>query len=81
LKFEKIEGLEFIIYHLKKLGFGQYGQMGLVPLSFQEIGAYIEYAKVPLQPKEVTLIRELSEIYCSYLNNKNPQVKSPFKKD
>lgn len=63
------------------MGFGQYGQMGLVPLSFQEIGAYVEYAKVPLTAQEVTLIRELSEIYCSYTNNKNPKVKSPFKKN
>lgn len=55
--------------------------MGLVPLSFQEIGAYITYAGIDLTPQEVTLIRELSEIYCSYTNNKNPKVKSPFKKN
>lgn len=53
--------------------------MGLIPLSYSEIGAYVEYANVPLTGDEVVLIRELSELYCSFSNNKNPSVKSPFK--
>lgn len=75
---EKIEGLEFVIYHLQKLGYGQFGAMGLIPLSYSEIGAYVEYAKVPLTGDEVVLIRELSELYCSFSNNSNPNIKSPF---
>lgn len=52
--------------------------MGLIPLSYSEIGAYVEYAKVPLTGDEVVLIRELSELYCSFSNNSNPNIKSPF---
>lgn len=79
IELEKIEGLEFVIYHLQKLGYGQFGAMGLIPLSYSEIGAYVEYANVPLTGDEVVLIRELSELYCSFSNNKSPSVKSPFK--
>ena len=54
--------------------------MGLVPLSYTEINAYIQSTNTPLSGDEVLLIRELSEIYCSYSNNKNPTLQSPFNK-
>ena len=75
-------GYDYLMFHLQKMGFASNGAMGgYLPLSFQEIDCYIRSTEAVLSGDEVLLIREMSENYCRYVNDKNPQTKSPFKKD
>lgn len=52
--------------------------MGLSPISFTEINAYMQSTSTPLNKDEVLLIRQLSQAYLSGLNDTDPQSKAPY---
>lgn len=80
-EYPKIKGYEYLIQHLQNLGFGTSGMSGFNVLSFQEIHAYNECTCSDLSPDEILLIRQMSEEYCRYINDRNPATQSPPYKD
>lgn len=61
------------------MGWVEYGGMGgAMPLSFKEINSYLQCMKIDLTSDEIMLIRQMSRHYVSYLNDENPQTKSPY---
>jgi hypothetical protein len=60
------------------MGWSQSTGMGLSPLSFTEIKAYMELTASPLTPDEVLLIRKMSQAYVSNVQNRDPQTKPPY---
>lgn len=52
--------------------------MGLSPISFQEIDAYMSLCEVYLSGDEVLIIRKMSQAYVSHLQDKDPNSKPPF---
>lgn len=82
IDFPDLGGYDYLMFHLQKMGYASSGAMGgYLPLTFLEIDAYIRSTEAVLSGDEVLLLREMSENYCRYINDKNPQTKSPFVKD
>lgn len=52
--------------------------MGMIPLSFQEIKAYIELTHTPLNSDEVMLIRQMSQAYIAELNDTRNEREAPY---
>ena len=52
--------------------------MGLIPLSFTEIKSYNDLIGANLSPSEIMIIRKMSQIYVSQVQDKRPFCKSPF---
>lgn len=52
--------------------------MGMIPLSFQEIKAYMELTNTPLNSDEVMLIREMSQAYIAELNDTRNEREAPY---
>lgn len=52
--------------------------MGLSPISFQEIDAYMKRCEIHLSGDEVLIIRKMSQAYVSNVQNKDPHAKPPF---
>jgi hypothetical protein len=73
-------GADYLVHHLDRLGWVEYGFSGALPLSYKEIHSYMETTKTPLNPEEVYLIREMSMSYLSQLNNNDPSAKMPYNK-
>lgn len=80
-EYPNIKGYEYLIQHLQNLGFGTSGMSGFMPLTFQEINAYMQCTSTPLTPDEVLILKDMSNEYCKFINDKNPSTKSPDYKD
>lgn len=52
--------------------------MGMIPLTFQEIKAYMELTNTPLNSDEVMLIREMSQAYIAELNDTRNEREAPY---
>lgn len=52
--------------------------MGMIPLTFQEIKAYIELTNTPLNSDEVMLIREMSQAYIAEINDTRNEREAPY---
>lgn len=52
--------------------------MGMIPLSFQEIKAYMELTNTPLNSDEVMLIREMSQAYIAEINDTRNEREAPY---
>lgn len=52
--------------------------MGMIPLTFQEIKAYIELTNNPLNSEEVLLIRQMSQAYIAELNDTRNEREAPY---
>ena len=52
--------------------------MGMIPLTFQEIKAYMELTNNPLNSEEVLLIRQMSQAYISELNDTRNEREAPY---
>ena len=52
--------------------------MGITTLSYTEIKAYSDLTETPLNADEVSIIRMMSKEYCSYLQNRDPNIKAPY---
>ena len=64
--------------HLNNIGWYSSNGMGLVPISFGEIKAYMELTATPLTPDEVMIIRRMSQAYVNNVQNKDPNAKPPY---
>ena len=73
-----ISGGEHILLHLNNLGWCSSNGMGITALSYTEIKAYRDLTETPLNSDEVMLIRQMSQSYVSYVQNKDPQKKAPY---
>jgi len=78
IPFPSIEGVEFIVEHLHNLGWASSNGMGMEPISFREIEAYINTTHAHITANEVMLIRKMSLEYIRHSSNKNPAIKPPF---
>jgi len=70
----------YIVHLWQKMGRYMHGAMGIIPLNFQEINAYLQATQTYLSEDEVILIRDMSNSYVSYLQNENPTISAPFSK-
>lgn len=70
--------MEYIVAHLNNLGWCESSGMGLSPISFTEIKAYVDLTDSPLTVDEVMIIRKMSQSYVSEVQNKDPNAKPPF---
>jgi len=52
--------------------------MGLSPISFQEIDAYMSRCDVYLSSDEVLILKKMSQAYCNKVSDRNPQSSPPF---
>ncbi len=52
--------------------------MGIIPLTFQEIKAYMELTNSPLNSEEVLLIRQMSQAYITELNDTRNEREAPY---
>lgn len=68
----------YLIEHLENMGFYMSNGMGIVPLTFQEIEAYMRTTDTPLNADEVMIIRQMSQSYIQELNDTNPESKAPY---
>jgi len=60
------------------MGYAMHGAMGgYVPLTYQEIHAYLESTNTTLNGDEVVLIREMSESFCQFVNNPSKHLEKP----
>lgn len=63
-----IQGAEYIVGMLQEAGLMSTSGMGPVPLSWQEIEAWIRCAEVEPELWERLMVKELSEVYVGELN-------------
>jgi len=80
IEFPPIIGVEYILEHLDRLGWVSSSGMGITSISYQEIESYIRLTNTSLTPDEVLLIKEMSSLYASYSQEKNPNVTLPYKR-
>ncbi len=80
VEYPPIMGADYIIEHLNNLGWYSSSGMGVTSLSYQEIEAYIRLTNASLSPNEVLLIKQMSSLYASYCQEKNPNAKIPYKR-
>ena len=73
-----INGAEYLVVHLTNLGWVSSNGMGIVPISFTEIKNYIEVTESSLTGEEVIIMRKMSEQYCKYVQDSNPNTKPPY---
>jgi hypothetical protein len=73
-----VQGAEYLVQHLNNLGWCGSSGMGMTPLSFTEIKAYIDVTKASLTPDEVLLIKRMSQLYVGYSQDTNPSQKTPY---
>jgi len=78
IEMPNIEGAEHLLAHLNNMGWCTSSGMGISPLSFIEIKAYIELTETPLNADEVMLIRQMSQGYVSEVQDKNPNKHAPY---
>ena len=55
--------------------------MGIFPITFTEINAYIQSTNTPLNRQEVLLIKRMSSAYVSEVSDKNPNKLAPYATD
>jgi len=60
------------------MGFYMSSGMGMIPLTFQEIKAYMELTNNPLNSEEVLLIRQMSQAYIAELNDTRNEREAPY---
>ena len=73
-----VEGGEYLLQHLNNLGWCSSNGMGLSPISFIEIKAYIDTTETYLSGEEALLVHRMSQLYVNEINDKNPNKKAPF---
>lgn len=59
------EGAEYLVALFHSAGTATQTGMGLVPLSWQEIRAFVHCTQATVTPWELGVIRKLSEAYCA----------------
>lgn len=68
LQFPELEGADYIVALLQEAGLMSSNGMGAVPLSWQEIDAWLRTTETRLTVWEKLMIKEMSEVYVSDLN-------------
>lgn len=68
----------YLLEHLENMGFYMSSGMGMIPLTFQEIKAYMELTNNPLNSEEVLLIRQMSQAYIAELNDTRNEREAPY---
>ena len=76
--FPDIKGFEYLLRFLSEMGWYEMGISGAIPLSYTEIYSYMQSTNTPLSPKEVKLIRKMSEEYITFAMDKNPAATAPY---
>jgi hypothetical protein len=74
----ELKGSEFLLEHLKALGYALQGDMGRTPLTFSEIKAYMDCMNLTLSPSEVSLLRKMSEAFTYQTYDRNPLATPPY---
>lgn len=77
--FPELKGAEYLLEHLKTIGFYSNGGMGIVPITFQEIKAYSDLMGIQFTPKEVVTLREMSNAYVNQSYDKGFDCRRPYK--
>lgn len=80
LEFPKIDGAEYLLHHIKQIGYTTSNGMGLSPVSYQEIMAYSILNGLEFESWEVNCLKDMSVQYCRYVSDKNPNSTAPYKK-
>ena len=78
IEFPELKGAEYIVSHLDNLGWALQGANGYIPLTFQEIYAYMQATQTPLNSEEVLLIKKMSEAYVAQSYDKDPMARMPY---
>lgn len=55
----------YLLDILEDMGFYRNGAMGLIPLDFKEIKAFLEISDIDLDYEDIVLLRSLSHIYTT----------------
>jgi hypothetical protein len=74
----KLGEAQYLFMHLQALGYYTNTGMGLSPLSYTEIKAYCDLTGNEFTPDEVTIIRNMSQLYVNQSHDKNPNAKAPY---
>lgn len=74
-----IKSNQHLIGYLQDMGYYLSTGMGMSPLPFTEIKAYIDLMKLDLSIWEVSTLREMSVAYVSQHNNNYDDTESPYK--
>lgn len=73
-----MNGAEYLVKHLENLGYAMQGMSGYIPLSFQEIYAYMKATNTPFSADEALILKKMSNAYVSQSYDKDPTSKMPF---
>jgi len=73
-----VKGADFLLEHLREMGYNLQTGMGSIPLTFSEIKAYMECLNITFSPSEVLLLRKMSEAYTYQTYDKNPLSSPPY---
>lgn len=77
--FPPLEYCHHLVNYMQELGFVSQSEMGLCPLNWQEIKAWMEATGTDLDPWSLSLLITLSRKYLSQLNqSENPQTPAPY---
>ena len=69
----------FLIEHLQNMGFCQSTGMGISPLPFTEIKAYVDLMKISLDTFHISMLRKMSVAYVSQNNDNYDDTDPPYK--
>ena len=73
-----IKNYDYLLVYLQEIGFYQSGGMGIVPISFTEIKAYLDLMGIRLSSFEVSTLRKMSVAYVSQHHDNYIDTEAPF---
>ncbi|MFZ9660175.1 MAG: hypothetical protein ACO29X_06480 [Arcobacteraceae bacterium] len=78
IEFPDIKNGSYLLEILTELNFASSGFSGLIPLTFQELQAYIQTTQTPLNSWEVNTLKKLSQSYVSQTYDKGINTLPPY---
>ncbi|MEA2091421.1 MAG: hypothetical protein U9O83_03525 [Campylobacterota bacterium] len=69
----------FLLEHLQNMGYCSSGGMGITPLSFTEIKAYLDLMRIDLDVFHISTLRKMSVAYVSSNQDNYEDTEPPYK--